>query len=517
MKDYLVSAEEMRAYDHNTIEHFFISSEVLMERAALAVIEELEKRAKLPASVLVIAGTGNNGGDGAAVGRLLKQKGCETAILLAGEREHCTRETRRQLQSAEKYGCLMLSNFPNREYDIIIDALFGIGLSRDVTGERAILIQKMNESRAYCCAVDLCSGVDSDTGKIRGSGVNADLTVTFAFRKRGHIFYPGRELTGELVVKEIGITEESFLGRKPSCYTFRGAPYQYLPERSPGGNKGSFGKLLVLAGSPGMCGASLLAVKAAYRIGAGMVKALVPEENREIIQTALPEVLVRTYTDKKLEGLPQMLQEELEWADAVAAGPGLSAGRCAEALIRLLLQKSELPMVLDADGLNLIAKYAELRELLREKKTPVILTPHLKEFARLQNITITEAAEDTPVRVQTLARELHATVVCKDAATIVAEDGKESWYLNSSGNDGMATAGSGDVLAGMIGGLLAQGMTAPCAARNGVYLHGIAGDLLAARIGKYSMMAGDLIEEIQFLNSKGKREHGEISERLCKN
>lgn len=500
-KEYLVSAGEMKEYDKNTIEYFGVSSMVLMERAALAAAGEIEARFPCGGRVWIAAGSGNNGGDGIAVGRILKLRGFSVDFYLAGERKKCSKETEAQIKIIEKYGYALQSKIEDKEYDIIVDALFGIGLSRELEGKFAETVCKINESGAFICSIDIPSGVHTDSGQVMGEAVNADLTVTFGWKKLGHVFYPGNSYSGEIVCRDIGITRESFLGRIPKVYTYTGDAGYGMPRRNGGGNKGTFGKVLVVAGSVNMSGACELCAKAAYRTGAGMVKVITPEENRTIVQSGVPEALLSTYPAKgeiSVE-LHNILEEGMKWADCIIAGPGMGMGIKAYAMLKQILEENKKPLVIDADGLNLIVKNPELQSFLENERQgkggrQIILTPHLAEFARLHGCTLEEAKRDILHKPKELADRYGCIVVCKDARTAVAVPAKEEIYVNTSGNDGMATAGMGDVLAGVTGGLLAQGMEAEKAAVLGVYIHGAAGDKAAEEKGRYALMAGDVVE-----------------------
>lgn len=501
-KGYIVTAGEMREYDRNTIQHFGMPSMVLMERAALAVAEEIEKRSVPGMQVLIVAGCGNNGGDGIAAGRILRQHGYAVDFCLIGDREKCSGETKAQCGMIEKYGCPLQDKIGNKEYDIIVDALFGIGLSRNLEGQFAKAVQEINESKAFVCSVDIPSGIHTDSGEIMGEAVKANLTVTFAFKKPGHILYPGCGYCGEIICGDIGITQESFLGQNPKIYTFYGAPLDGMPDRNGDGNKGTFGKVLVIAGSAGMSGACELCARSVYRMGAGMVKILTPEENRIIVQTNLPEALLSTYQVQeagKTEtagDLRQRLEKDMEWADCILIGPGIGKGREACAMLEQVLAESKKPLVIDADGLNLLAENENLRQLLKgciKEKRDVVLTPHLAEFARLFGSTVEDIKRNLLHRPKEMAEKYGCIVVCKDARTVVAAPSSKEIYLNTSGNDGMATAGMGDVLTGVIGGLMAQGMDGRKAACLGVYIHGKAGDEAAKIKGRYGLMARDVI------------------------
>lgn len=500
---YLVSQKEMQQYDKNTIEFFGVPSIVLMERAALVTVETLRKeKGNGNFRVLVVAGCGNNGGDGLAVGRLLKQQGCEVDAVLLGSREKCSKETALQLAIAKQYGCVLYDQIPEAEYDIIIDAIFGIGLSREIEGIYQDAILEINRRNSYVCAIDIPSGIQADSGHILGCAVKADLTVTYGFCKTGQYFYPGADYCGKLVCGQMGIDEKSFLGNFPKCYTYVSLQDMKLPERKKDGNKGTFGKVLVIAGSKTMCGAAIMAAKSVFRVGAGMVRIITDLANRESIQKTLPEAMLTIYDSTRWmdetpdDAFAEELKKALSWADCILIGPGIGTSVTAKWLLHNCLQKSTLPMVIDADGLNLLAEEKEeyLSEMLAGHR--VILTPHLGEFSRLYGCSIGEAKEMLLSYPKQLADKINGTVVCKDARTVVAMPDKQELYVNTFGNSGMATAGSGDVLAGVITGFLAQGMEADKAAVTGVCLHSMAGDRAAGMLGERSMMATDIIEQI---------------------
>lgn len=493
---YLVSAKEMKIYDAYTIERIGIPSLVLMERAALQTVFEIEKRVENFSKVLVIAGTGNNGGDGFAIGRLLLDKGIDVDFYLLGERENCSQETKKQIEILEKYGMKCLSNFLDREYDIIIDALLGGGLSRDLNGKYAKIVENMNKMQAYKVAVDIPSGIHADDGKVMGVAVKVDLTVTYAYAKRGLYLFPGAEYVGEIVCVDIGISSLSFENKKPEIFTYDESEISLLPARQADGNKGTFGKVLVVAGSEGMSGACQLCAKAAYRIGAGMVKVVTHEKNREIIQTSLPEALLQTYTEQM--DWKESFYESLRWATTILIGPGTGQNAVIESMLTILLTESNLPLLMDADALNLIAANEELRKLLRQTKDrKIILTPHLGELSRLAKIDIAELKKNPLEIAKNLAKEFHCCVVCKDARTYVVDAVKENIYLNTAGNSGMATAGSGDVLAGIVAGLLAQNMDSFESACVGTYLHAKAGERATKESNEYALIATDIVAQLK--------------------
>lgn len=487
---YLVTAEEMRRYDTNTIEKIGIPAMVLMERAALAALEAVERHcAGKAGSALILAGMGNNGGDGLALARLLCEQGFQVEVWCVGAQDKASDQWKLQRQILESYPVELVTKPGGREYTVVIDALFGVGLSREISGVLREAVELFDKLSGYKIALDMPSGVDSDTGKIWGVAVRADETVTFGFHKRGLVMYPGCEYAGKVTAAEIGISERSFFGEGPGMVLCDEEAEALLPSRKPDGNKGTFGKALLIAGSRNMAGAAVLAAKACYRIGAGMVKVITPEENRVILQETVPEALL---------GTPADLEEGLEWADVIALGPGTGKSQDAVKCLELVLEKSRKPLVIDADGLNLLAEFPVLRTRLAEqgeKGRSFVLTPHVGELARLMGKSAAELKGDLPGYGRTLAGELHAVVAAKDARTFVCgENGPVCVSL--SGNSGMATAGSGDVLAGAITGLLAQGMEPFQAAVSGVRLHGLAGDRVSERFGEHACMAGDIADAL---------------------
>lgn len=496
---YVLKADEMKRCDEDTINRIGVPSMVLMERAALSVaFHLLKKTGGKPGKVLVAAGTGNNGGDGLAIGRLLALKGYKVTFFLAGNPDKMTQETADQLKILENLGFSTQSKLEDAEYDMVIDALFGIGLSREIEGAYADLIAKINRfgrQGAYICAVDIPSGICADTGKVLGCAVKADLTVTFAFAKRGHLLYPGKEYSGKLVVEDIGITAHSFIRWKPAAFYYeKGDILDLLPLRAPDGNKGTFGKVLLLAGSKDMSGACILCGNSIMRSGAGMVKIVTPDCNRQIIQQSFPEAMLQTY-----EEVPDMVQTEqsMKWCDVIVAGPGMGTGKSGYLLMKQILKETDIPMVIDADGLNLMAAHKELMELAAARVPgKTILTPHPGELNRLLGTDMTEYKKEREHLTVTLARKLNCIVAAKDAVTMVVNQTGEEIYINTSGNDGMATAGSGDVLAGVAGAFLAQGMNGFEAACLSVYLHGTAGEQAGLKYGRRSVIAGDLIKEL---------------------
>lgn len=484
---YILNCRQMKEADLYTIEKIGIMSVVLMERAALAVADEIIREEREPGRILVICGTGNNGGDGLAVARLLHLKGHKVFVECVGKPDKMTAETQRQYDIVRNYQIPVVNNPDYREYTTIVDALFGIGLTRPVEGVYRQKILAVNESGAYIWSVDIPSGIDGDTGRVMGAAVRADATVTFAFAKAGHLLYPGRKYTGHLRVGDIGIYAHP-QERAGYARCFEQEDAGRLLSREPDGHKGTFGKVLVAAGSMGMSGAAYFAGGAAYAAGAGMVKICTVQENRQILQALLPEALYGTWDEGTLK-------KSIEWCDAVVAGPGIGQGEEALHMLGYLLgagREKDLPMVLDADALNLISAHPGLKDRLYGR---CVSTPHMMELSRLMGEdteTLREQPFDTAER---FAKSYPGTLVWKDACTII-RSAQGAMYLNQSGNDGMATAGSGDVLAGLLGGLLASGLDPAEAVPLGVYLHGAAGDAAKEQKGRHAMTARDILKGI---------------------
>ena len=490
---YLLNAEQMKACDRTTIEAFRVPSLVLMERAALAVRDVVLERYPDASRILAVCGSGNNGGDGYAAARLLNLAGRKADVLFVGKHDRRTEQTALQAEIFLAYGgCEIPDDASLKGYDLILDALFGIGLAREVIGRYADVISAVNRVEAPVVAIDIPSGVSADTGQILGCAVEADVTVTMQYGKLGHMLYPGAYNCGEVVVRDVGITDRRVRWDSEPVYELEESDLDdLLPKRRPDANKGTYGKLLLIAGGRNMAGAAYLAGAAALRSGIGLVKILSDEANRTILQSSLPEALFAPWPE---DG---NIQEHLEWADSVAAGPGMGQSDISRRILECMLETWSGPMVIDADALNLISKNPGLAGLLRED---TVITPHPGEMSRLSSLFMddrqgTAAVAASPVFfARESSRALGCVTVMKGANTIISSDGQT--FLNSYGNDGMAAGGSGDVLTGIIGALLAQGAQPSDAARAGVLVHSLAGDMAASSLGRRAMKAGDIISYI---------------------
>ena len=565
----------MQSIDRYTIQELKLPSMVLMERAALAVAKEVEERAEKGERILCACGCGNNGADGVAVARLLVLAGHQAQVVYVGDPEKGSQEFRQQAAIAEKLG-ITVTPYPaweKKAFDILVDGIFGVGLSRPVGGVYGQFMEDLEKAGPrLTVAVDVPSGIRSDDGQVLGKALQADVTVTFGWEKLGTVLYPGRAYAGTVVVADIGFPEMAFaeaercwtgaqkpgdpggrqpgalvagrepdasaVGRQPGISTAGWQPETSAAGRQPGtsaagqqfaawageppperhtvcaftcepgdlgmrrplrpaySNKGTFGRVLLVAGSRNMCGAAYLSALAGYRTGAGLVKILTVEENREALQAGLPEAILETYPSQvrpeEMEGYQEMLREDCGWADVVVLGPGLGQAPYAKALVEMVLAQVCSPLIVDADALNILAADPNLTGYFTEN---IIITPHLGEMARLTGKTIEEIQKDLIGTAREYGARYGITCVLKDAATVAAlRDGRV--YVNTSGNSAMAKAGSGDVLTGVLAGLLAQGVEEMDGVALAVYLHGAAGDRYREEHGPYGMLAGELADYV---------------------
>ncbi len=480
---YLVTGGQMKQVDRYTIENIGIPSLVLMERAALAVAEEVMKHGQKTDRIWVLCGNGNNGADGVAAARMLHLKGYKVFALLVAGKEKGSSEYLTQVSIAEHTGVNLagFSDLIPGTCDILIDALFGVGLDREILGRYREILETIRRCQPkFTVAVDIPSGIHSDTGQIMGIALKADITVTFGYEKLGTMLYPG----------------ESIERLKTEYFTLDPEDVKQLPKRPAYSNKGSFGKVLVVAGSKNMSGAAYLSALAAYRTGAGLVKIFTVEENRTILQTGLPEAIITTYEAEEAEAgterFKELLVKQCEWATAIVLGPGLGQEGYVRNLVEEVLANAYVPIVLDADGLGTIASNPELTSYFTEN---IIVTPHLGEMARLTGSAVETIQKQLITTAREYADRFGITCVLKDAVTIGALKDQRT-YVNGSGNSAMAKAGSGDVLTGIIAGLLALGLEESDAAAFGVWLHGRAGDMVKEKQGEHSLLARELVEEI---------------------
>lgn len=507
----IITAAQMQELDRRTISEAHIPATTLMERAGSGVVSCLEQRwgPVRGKTVTVVCGKGNNGGDGFVAARLLRRRHAKVRVLAMAPASELSRDAatmyKRFVRGGGKPSVYLYTSKAQtqallRDSDILVDALLGTGLSSAVTGRYAETIDCINETGRPVVAVDLPSGLHADTGTILGRAVRASLTVTFGLPKFGFYQNNGIDLAGETAIVDIGIPPAYIdaVKSRMTLITEHGVR-TYLPGRQPSSHKGTFGHAGIIAGSVGKTGAAAMAARAALRVGAGLVSVAIPASVNDILEAKLleamtvpmPETKARTFSRTALDRLIAFMAAKT----AVAIGPGLSTHHETVELIQALTKQLDRPAVLDADALNALTGRTAL---FASCKTPPIITPHPGEMARLEaDATPQTVNSDRIGTASRFARERGLFVVLKGARTVVARpDGAVA--ICPTGNPGMGTAGTGDVLTGMMVGLLAQGLPSWEAACAATYLHGAAGDLAAARIGEAGMIAGDVIEEIPY-------------------
>ena len=513
----ILTASQMKACDGYTIDTLGIPSHILMERAARRAALFLNSRPDLfpVGKILLLCGSGNNGGDGFAMARFLTDGSCghprEVTVVYTGRltENGAPDVTRMSPECARQYALareewitiLPVGGWKEAVRDAValVDAVFGIGLDRPVEGEISSLLAEAAATGLPVLAVDIPSGVNADTGEVMGVALPATATVTMQALKAGLLLYPGADLCGEISVAELGI--DLTPAEKPFArLADEGLLRRVLPPRARRSHKGTYGWVVLLCGSEGMSGAAVLATRAALRSGVGLARVLTPDCNRTVLQTAAPEAIVSTYdTPERAAGCTE--------GDALVLGCGLGVSDLSREALRGMLKVCPAdgtvpPVVLDADGINHAVKDPSLWEDLLAHHRQVIVTPHPVEMSRLCGKPVGAILADPVGTAADFAQKWGVTVVLKDAHTVIASPEGEV-FLCAAGNAGMARGGSGDVLAGVIGSLLAQNrhrigvdLTATEIAAAGVYLHAKAGDLAAEEIGEYGMLPSDLIERI---------------------
>lgn len=507
---YVVTPSQMKAIDSMAIEEFLIPGIVLMENAALKTVEVIQKRYPVDCcygKVIVLVGGGNNGGDGMAVARHLLLKGIDVELFMFSPEDKIKGDAKINLDILKKLGARMkwIENVDDltmldQEFKgayLIIDAIFGTGLSRNIEGIIYETIKKLNSYKIPVLAIDIPSGIHGESGHVMGIAVKATDTVTFGYPKQGHVLFPGREYVGQLHIVPISLPCDSAERAGVLGFTLEDNEMaMLLRERPAQGHKGTFGKVAVIAGSIGMTGAACLASMAALRAGAGLVTLGVPASLNSIFENKLTEVMTVPLEDegtgylnsKGIDGIRELLVDK----DVLAIGPGWGKNCDGLEILRNILEENSIPIIIDADALNHISQDMEL---LLHHQGPVVITPHPGEMARLTKKTVREVVEFPVDIVRKVASQYGIIVLLKGAASVVAHpDGRI--YFNRSGNSGMGTGGSGDILTGLIASLIAQGYSPYDAAVYGCYIHGRAGDYAMDRWGNAGMVAGDILESL---------------------
>ncbi|MFA6438410.1 MAG: NAD(P)H-hydrate dehydratase [Bacteriovoracaceae bacterium] len=502
----ILTPQEMKSADTFAIKRLHIPSLRLMERAGSAVVAEIILRIpwnnEKQQRVLVICGKGNNGGDGFVVARQLAEKKYTVTVVLIEKAEELQGDAKINFQRLQ-YGNMsrleIIDNTTyrkqkNKKYDVIVDAMLGTAFRGKLSGAYRSAVKWCNKQKTLKIAVDIPTGLNGETGEVLSDAFRADCTITMSYPKSG--FYHGRakEYTGVVLIADIGIPKKAIPQSNTQLVETCDIQKSF-PRRPVNSHKHSVGKVFVLAGSKSMTGAALFCSRAAMRSGAGQVILGIPESEYSVIAKRTMEVMPIGLPSTRQGSISQLAIGEIEqriiWCDVVLIGCGMSRNEETLSLIREVIRNCSKPIVVDADGLN--ALIGNLAMMESKKNKSIVLTPHHGEFSRLTGIPVEEIAQDAFRLAFQFAKQYHVTLVLKGAPTVIAgPDG--TVYVNPTGNPGMSTAGSGDVLAGVITALIGQGCSATKAAINGVYLHGSAGDHAATTIGQYGMLAGDILE-----------------------
>lgn len=502
----IVTPQQMRELDRKAIQERGIPGLTLMENAGRAVAEAGARLTQNSNDrpIVILCGRGNNGGDGFVAARHLRELGRRVQVFLAAARDDVAGDAEANLRRLEEGGIevtevedpqLVVSSLCTA--GLVVDALLGTGLSGRVCGLPGQLIEAVNACGRPVLAVDVPSGLDAHTGEPLGLAVRAAETVTMGLPKIGLFLYPGMDYAGRLTVADIGFPPD-LVNESPSLADLMEPEWvrMLLPRRRQSAHKGSFGRVLVIAGSEGMTGAASLCAQGALRVGAGLVTVGCPASVNDILEVKLteamtfplPETYRRTLDTRALALILELAEE----ASVVAMGPGLSREPETAVLVRRLAARVEKPMVIDADGINALADAAMI---LEGDHAPAVLTPHPGEMARLMRVATEKVQARRAYFAEAAAKRFRSAIVLKGARSIVAERGRPL-TVNPTGNPGMASGGTGDVLTGMVAGLVAQGLLPFEAAAAATYLHGLAGDIAADRVGEASMVASDLLEAV---------------------
>lgn len=504
----VATAAQMREIDRIAINDYGIPGTVLMENAGVAVVRHLESIMEVLSDrkFCVFAGKGNNGGDGYVIARHLANQGAKVKVFLLGEKTAVCGDARINLDIIDKMNIDIIEIISERDWDKIrvaatfadclVDALLGTGFRGEVGGDMARVIDSINAAGKLVVAVDIPSGVEADTGRVCGKAVRAAYTVTFCLPKPGLFIYPGAHYAGELMVADIGIPTAIVTGQQiKQNILMAGAIRAILPQRSPDSHKGMNGRLAVVAGSQGLSGAAAMTAEAALRTGAGLITLATPASIQNVVAVKLTEVMTKALAETATGGISREALDEITGLaannDVLAIGPGLGRHEATVAAVRAVITTVECPLVIDADALYALAGYTER---LTDCAALPILTPHPGEMGLLTGLSAQAVNADRVTVARQAAGKWGSIVVLKGAHTVVAfPDGEV--YINTTGNAGMATGGTGDALTGIIAALIAQGLSSHDAAVAGVYIHGLAGDI-AAEAGMVGMAATDLIKAV---------------------
>jgi len=505
----VVTAAEMQEIDRRATSEFGIPSLLLMENAGLQVALEIERSFQqcLHLPLVLFCGKGNNGGDGFVIARHLLNRGRSVHILLFGRKQEVKGDALINLQILERMGVSIreVQKLSDLEADLrviegaglLVDSLLGTGAIPPAKGLLGEAISFLNGSGKPIVAVDIPSGLGADESHPLGECVQATLTVALGLPKRSLILYPAASFAGRVKVADIGVPRQLLQNPEIRLNLIEGEEVVgAFPPRRRDAHKGNFGHVLVVAGSPGKTGAGAMASKAALRIGAGLVTFALPASLNDAMEAKLDEVMTEPLPETEERTLSSSALEKilhlLEGKDCLALGPGLSSHPETGELVRKLIPQVKIPMVVDADGINALSLHLQV---LGQVQCPLVLTPHPGELSRLLSISVEEVQRNRIALAQKFSSGFRIFLVLKGKGTLICDPGGEV-FVNPSGGPGMATAGSGDVLTGLLAGLIGSGINIPLSLRAGVFLHGLAGDLAAEEWGEEPMVAGDILSKV---------------------
>lgn len=500
---WVASANQIHNIEEEAVRQQGITLRDLMEKAGKSIAEEAIKGLEKGMKVLVISGKGNNGGDGFVAARYIAEAGYKVEVFCLCSKQDLPSDSRNAFDNIPESVTINLLSEGFYDHleksvlnsDLIIDSILGIGLNGQVRGSAEDVISIINESDKKVISVDIPSGVESDTGQIGGQAVMASTTVTFIAPKIGTLIYPGASNTGNLIVSSLDVPQEIIEKMSSILLINREVAAGLLPKRDKDIHKNLCGRILVLAGSTGMTGAAYLTSLGAIRIGAGIVTLGIPTSLNEIMEIKLNEVMTLPLPETingslDTEAYERILEVEPSF-DVCAIGPGLSLDNSTVKLVQRLISELKIPIILDADGINSVVGKIKI---LKQREAPLIITPHPGELARLFSISTEEIQQQRLNYAQKAAQDWGLTVILKGARSIISDGEKTA--INFTGNPGMATAGSGDVLTGFVSGLVAQGIDLFDASMLGTYLHGLAGDIAADFKSELCLLAEDIINHL---------------------
>ena len=505
----IVTVEEMREIDKIAIKELGIPGAVLMENAGQSVVSSMENYFDLNSTnkITVVCGKGNNGGDGFVAARYLTNLQKNVDVFIIGDDKTIKGDAGNNLKILKNLGVkpriiktqndIRFLSQSLTTSDIVVDAIFGTGFKGKIEGIGANVVSRINESENGIVAVDTPSGTDSNTGKVSGIAIKADITVTMGLPKSGQFLYPAKNYVGELYIADIGFPEQAIDRVSPGGTLIDEKIVQrFIPWRVQNMHKGGFGRILIIAGSTGMTGAAALSATSALRAGAGLVYLAIPEGLNPILEEKCTETITIPVhqTDEGSISIKayDRIMKKISEVDAVAIGPGMSQNAETQKLIRKVIENAAVPLLIDADGINALQGNTEI---IKKRRKATILTPHPGEMARLINSSARTVDENRLEVANRFTSEWGVILVLKGVPTIISKDDGTYW-LNNCANSGLATGGSGDVLSGLIIGFLGQKTTPLAAAVSGVYIHSLAGEILRENIGEHSMIAGDILNTI---------------------